>query len=141
MPCERWVVMRIRLGLALLSLLTAACAAPEDGATDLAGSQWMLERIDGDVPATPARARLSFERERLAASAGCNAIGGPWRVEGLRLIAGPLVQTEMYCEGPVWEQEKALSALLAAAPVMTREGDLLTLVSSGHRVRLARVRG
>ncbi len=113
----------------------------EDGGSDLAGSQWALERMDGEVPSVPERARLSFERGRLAASAGCNAIGGPWRVDGLRLIAGPLVQTEMYCDGPVWEQERALSALLAAGPVITREGDTLTLVSSGHRARLARIGG
>jgi len=130
-----------RISIALLPLLAAACAMPDESGSDLAGSQWALERIDGEAPSAPARARLSFERERLAASAGCNAIGGPWRVDGLRLIAGPLVQTEMYCEGPVWEQERALSALLAAGPVITREGDTLTLVSSGHRARLARIGG
>ena len=134
--------MRIRIALAfLLPLFAAACAMAEDSGSDLAGSQWMLERIDGDAPSLPVGARLSFERERLAASAGCNSIGGPWRVDGLRLIAGPLVQTEMYCDGPVWKQEQALSALLSAGPVITREGNVLTLVSSGHRARLARVGG
>ena len=132
---------RIAFALAVLPLFAAACAMPEDGGSDLAGSQWTLEQIDGDAPSSPARAILSFERERIAASAGCNAIGGPWRVDGLRLIAGPLVQTEMYCEGPVWKQERALSALLSAGPVITREGNVLTLVSSGHRARLARVGG
>ncbi len=134
--------MRIRIALAFfLPLFAAACAMTEDSGSDLAGSQWMLERIDGDAPSLPTGARLSFERERLAASAGCNSIGGPWRVDGLRLIAGPLVQTEMYCDGPVWKQEQALSALLSAGPVITREGNVLTLVSSGHRARLARVGG
>lgn len=127
-----------RLSLTLLPLL-AACALPQDSGSDLAGSQWKIVRIDGEAPAVPARARLTFERERLAASAGCNSLGGPWRIEGLRLIAGPLVQTEMYCEGPVWDQERALAALLSAGPVITREGETLTLVSSGHRARLARV--
>ena len=132
--------MRSRIALTFcLPLFAAACAMPEDSGSDLAGSQWTLEQIDGVSPSSPAGARLSFERERLAASAGCNSIGGPWRVDGLRLIAGPLVQTEMYCEGRVWEQERALSALLSAGPVITREGDVLVLVSSGHRARLARV--
>lgn len=135
--------MRSRIAPALfLPLFAAACAmAQEDSGSDLAGSQWTLEQIDGDAPSLPAGARLSFERERLAASAGCNSIGGPWRVDGLRLIAGPLVQTEMYCDGPVWKQERALSALLSAGPVITRKGNVLTLVSSGHRARLARVGG
>jgi len=132
---------RIAFVIALFSLFVAACAMPENGGSDLAGSQWTLEQIDGDAPSSPLHAKLSFERERLAASAGCNSIGGPWRVDGLRLIAGPLVQTEMYCEGPVWKQERALSALLSAGPVITREGNVLTLVSSGHRARLARVGG
>lgn len=127
-----------RIVLILAPLLTATCAMPEESGSDLAGSRWTLERIDGETPAVPAKATLTFERGRLAASAGCNAIGGPWRVDGLRLIAGPLVQTEMYCEGPVGEQERALSALLAAGPVITREGGTLTLVSSGHHARLTR---
>lgn len=125
--------------LSLLPLIAVSCTMPEDSGSDLAGSRWAIERIDGEAPSDPAKARLSFERERLAASAGCNSLGGPWRVDGLRLIAGPLVQTEMYCDGPVWEQERALSALLAAGPVITREGDTLTLVSSGHRASLARI--
>ena len=133
--------MPSRIAIAMLPLLAGACAMPDESGSDLAGSQWALERIDGAAPSVPARARVSFERKRLAASAGCNAIGGPWRVDGLRLIAGPLVQTEMYCDGPVWEQERALSALLSAGPVITREGDTLTLVSSGHRARLARIAG
>lgn len=130
---------RIAFVITLFSLSVAACAVPEDSGSNLAGSQWTLEQIDGAVPSSPTQAKLSFERERLAASAGCNSIGGPWRVDGLRLIAGPLVQTEMYCDGPVWQQERALSALLSAGPVITREGNVLTLVSSGHRARLARV--
>ena len=133
--------MPSRIASFILPLFAVACAMPDERGSDLAGSQWSLERIDGNAPSAPARARLSFERERLAASAGCNAIGGPWRVDGLRLIAGPLAQTEMYCEGPVWQQERALSALLSAGPVITRKGDTLTLVSSGHRARLARVGG
>lgn len=130
-----------RISLALMPLLTATCAMPEESGSDLTGSRWALERIDGETPAVPAKAMLTFERGRLAASAGCNTIGGPWRVDGLRLIAGPLVQTEIYCEGGVSEQERALSALLAAGPVITREGGTLTLVSSGHRARLSHIGG
>ena len=65
-------------------------------------------------------------------------MGGPWRVDGGRLIAGPLVQTQMYCEGPVWDQEKAVGALLAAAPRFSVGGDVMTIESSGHSAELRR---
>ena len=65
-------------------------------------------------------------------------MSGAWRTEGERLIAGPLTQTEIYCEGPRWHQEKALGALLAAAPRFALEGDTLTLQSSGHSAELRR---
>lgn len=82
---------------------------------------------------------LSFEAGRIAVNVGCNGMGGPWRVEDGRLIAGPLAQTEMYCEGPVWQQEQAITALLAGAPRFEIEGDRMALMSSGRSAELRRV--
>ena len=65
---------------------------------------------------------------------------GSWRVEDRRLVTGPLSQTEMYCAGAVWDQEKALSALLASAPLLTSDPQwtTITLTSQGHSARLVR---
>ncbi len=45
---------------------------------------------------------------------------------------------EMYCEGMIWKQEQAISALLVVAPQVDLSGDWMTLRSSGHSARLKR---
>lgn len=118
-------------------LLISACASAGDNESDLADSTWTFIAIDGADPAS-GEARLSLARDRLNANVGCNGLDGPWRVEGGRLIAGPLVQTRMHCEGPVWDQEKAIGSLLSAAPRVIVEGDFMTIEASGHSAELRR---
>jgi heat shock protein HslJ len=127
-----------RIFLALFSLsLLSACAAASEGQASLEDSTWRFVSIDGAAPVS-GKARLTFEDDRLGANVGCNGMGGPWRLEGRRLIAGPLAQTQMYCEGPVWDQEKAIGALLAGAPEFSVETDRMVLKSSGHSAELQR---
>ncbi|MBB4612008.1 META domain-containing protein [Novosphingobium taihuense] len=116
--------------------LLAGCATAPTESAGLAGTRWIITRVDGAAPAAPSRASLKFEDERLSANVGCNGIGGDYRVEGNRLIAGPLMATRMFCEGPVWQQEEAVNALLSAAPEMRRSGSTLRLVSGGHALDL-----
>ncbi len=126
-------VVLITVSVSLLS----ACAAAKDGQAHLANSTWRFISIDGAAPVS-GKARLTFEDDRIGANVGCNGMGGPWRVEGGRLIAGPLAQTEMYCDGPVWGQEKAIGALLAGAPEVSVQPGKLVLRSSGHSAELQR---
>ena len=135
------MTMRRLAALAMLAALSGCVAAASGSTSALVGSEWQLIAIDGDPAANRDRAKLSFAADSLGASVGCNRIGGNYRVEGNRLIAGPLTQTEMYCEGLVWGQEQALSALLVGAPEMRMTDGRLTLVSSGHRAEFARVAG
>ena len=129
--------MRAALPLAL-ALLAAGCVAKPSAPHAMAG-EWQVAEIDEDSPAKPAQARLTFADDGLSASVGCNSLGGPWQVEQNRLIAGPLESTEMYCVGPVGEQEKALAALLVAAPTIALDDGELVLRSSRHSVRLERL--
>ena len=125
-----------RLLLFPLALL-GGCAAPAGEPSQFAEKSWRFLAIDGEKPAAQAT-ELSFEAERIGANVGCNGMGGPWRIEDGRLIAGPLVQTKMFCEGPVWQQEQAVGALLAGAPRVEIEGDRLVLKSSAHSAELTR---
>lgn len=127
---------------ALLLALAAlpSCTMAQPGAALLAGTKWQVTRIDGAAPVAGDKARLSFESDRLGANVGCNGMGGDYRIEGERLIAGPLIATRMFCEGPVWGQEEAVGALLAGAPKIARRGDSLRLESSGHSLEAVRVR-
>lgn len=93
-------------------------------------------RIDGAAPAAPQKASMRFDAERLGANVGCNSIGGEYRVQEGRLLAGPLMATRMFCEGPVWQQEEAVNALLSAAPTLQRSGSTMRLVSGGHALDL-----
>ncbi|HTN15892.1 MAG TPA: META domain-containing protein [Sphingomonadaceae bacterium] len=123
----------------LLALPVAGCVAQTAPPHGLAGSEWRITAIDGQTPAAPDRARMALQKDRLSANVGCNSMSGPWRVEKSRLIAGPLMQTKMFCEGPIGEQEQAASALLVAAPTLELDGARLTLRSSGHSLTLERI--
>lgn len=125
--------------LCALAALTAACSGPRASVPPIEGSEWKLLRIDGTEAAIPERARLTFHKGRIGANVGCNGIGGPYRIEGTQLLAGPLAQTGMSCEGPVWNQEKALGALLVGAPQMSLDGNRMTLVSNGHDAQFERI--
>lgn len=129
-----------RLAL-LASLIAVSGCVAASGASNstLSGSDWQMLAIDGDAAANLDQAELTFTADTLGASVGCNQIGGNYHVNDNRLIAGPLNQTEMYCEGPVGGQEQALSALLVAAPEIRLAGNRLTLISSGHRAEFARI--
>lgn len=125
---------------ALLSIAAAAllggCATAPSGGASLADTRWTILRIDGTAPVMPDKATMRFEDDRLGANVGCNGIGGDYRVEGSRLIAGPLMATRMFCEGPVWKQEEAVNALLSAAPELLRSGKTMRLTSGGHTLDL-----
>lgn len=125
--------MRKAVALILVSVvLLGGCATAPSGGAALAGTRWAIMRIDGAAPVAPDKAMMRFDEDRLGANVGCNGIGGDYRVEGSRLIAGPLMATRMFCEGPVWQQEEAVNALLSAAPELLRSGDTLRLTSGGH---------
>ena len=128
-----------RLVLLVLPLLAAGCVAASRPAAPLAGTSWRLLAIDGQPAALLDKAGISFDSETVSAGVGCNRMGGAYHVDRQRLFAGPLVQTEMYCEGAVWGQEQALSALLAGAPQIDLSAERLTLVSSGHRAEFSRI--
>ena len=131
--------MKRLAALAMLAALSGCVAASGASNSALSGSEWRMLAIDGDAAANLDQAKLSFTADTLGASAGCNRMGGNYHVKDDRLIAGPLNQTEMFCDGPVWGQEQALSALLVAAPEIRLVGNRLTLISSGHRAEFARI--
>ncbi len=98
----------------------------------MVGTRWRLTAIDGLAPDKPEAARMTFERDRFSASAGCNTIGGDYRLEGGRMIAASVMATQMYCASQIMSQEQAVNALLAGAPQIERQGQRLRLASAGH---------
>lgn len=92
--------------------------------------------IDGAKPVS-ADARLEFDADNASANVGCNGMGGPWRLEGKRLFVGPLVSTEMWCDG-MMEQERTVKTLLSATPEVSISGGRMTLRTGGHSAELVR---
>ncbi|MBV1688068.1 META domain-containing protein [Novosphingobium sp. G106] len=127
---------QVLLPLASLALL-AGCTTTEAGTStpSLGDSEWKFTAIDGAPPV--GEATLSFQGERLSANAGCNRMGGTWRSEGGKLVAGPLMATKMFCEGKM-DQERAVSELLGNSPDLELSADRMTLKNTAHSAELVR---
>ena len=123
---------------ALAAPLLAACTTAGAAPGPIAGTSWTFMLIDGQKPVS-SRAALTINAKSLAADAGCNGMGGDLTIEPGRLVTGPIISTQMYCEG-VMAQERAVSALLGGSPRYKVLGDTLTLTGPGHSAKLARKR-
>lgn len=128
--------------LAALPLL-AACAAtngtPKETAApspDQPLTSWTFVSIDGEAPRSP-KAELRIYPRRIAATAGCNGLGGELEVTNGQLKVGPIVATRMYCDG-LMEQERAISELLGASPAFFIENGRMGIRSDKHVAELVR---
>ena len=129
-----------------LALSSAALASPPRPAPPgvvpstraLTGTTWSIVRIDGKAPASP-RAEVRLLQGRISATAGCNGLGGTWRIERGRLVGGPFVSTMMFCEG-LMEQERQLADTLGERPEIRMVGNRMALKSAAHAIELVRRR-
>lgn len=129
--------------LAALPLL-AACATPQavadaepEGRPNGPLSIWTFVSIDGQKPVSD-KAELRIYAKRIAATVGCNGLGGDLEVtEDGRMKVGPMVSTMMYCEG-LMEQERAVSELLGASPTFFVENGQMGIKSGQHVAELVR---
>jgi heat shock protein HslJ len=131
----------IRAGLcALLAILLAACAAAGPTAT-LEGRAFLSTSVTDGGAERPLVAgtqiRLGFADGRISASAGCNTMGGVYRVDGGALVLPDgLATTEMGCDPPRHAQDDWLSAFLAARPALRLADSELALEGGGTVIRL-----
>ena len=150
--------MRTRTRLLLtaaLAVLVAACSAgtgipapttsgdrpsasaPGDlhGLEGVEGRTFLATGAVGRIIAPGSRMRVSFAGGQLGASGGCNSMGGPYRIEGGRLVVGQLAMTEMACAAVLMDQDQWLASLLDGATVRL-DGDTLTLAKAGARLTM-----
>ena len=63
---------------------------------------------------------LSFDGDRISASAGCNQIGGSYSATDLGILeVTDLFMTEVGCDGPRHEQDEFVADFLVAGPAFT----------------------
>jgi heat shock protein HslJ len=82
------------------------------------------------------RIRLSFKDGQIGASAGCNLLGGGYRLDGGRLVADQLVTTDMGCDPARHAQDAWLAAFLGGRPAFRLAGNDLSLQRDGTIVEL-----
>lgn len=130
---------RLATALALMTILASAgCAAT--AATSLGEREFLSVNVtDGGAPrplVPGTTIRLNFSGANLGASAGCNSIGGTYRIEGGRLVFEGGAMTEMGCDAARHAQDDWLSTFLASKPTVRLNGNDLTLESGGVVVSL-----
>lgn len=129
----------LRFGALLLVALLAACAST-GGAATLDGREFLSTAVTVDgapmalVPGTGVR--ISFQEGQLSASAGCNSIGGAYRIDDGALAFDGGGMTEMGCDPDRHAQDDWLVGFLAARPTVALDGTNLVLTSGGTVVAL-----
>lgn len=118
-------------------LLPAACGTLGASTERLEGSKWAFTMIDGTAPVS-SKAALNIDAGRIGAYVGCNGMGGDLKIAQGKLVTGPIIATEMYCDG-VMEQESAVGALLGSSPAFKIKGEVLHLEGGGHQADLKRL--
>jgi heat shock protein HslJ len=122
--------------VATLTLALSACAGAS--APQLAGKDYVAAKVtDGgrDRPLVAGtKLRLSFTATDLGASAGCNHMSAPYRVDNNRLIVGSLATTDMGCEPDLMAQDQWYGELLGATPAISLAGSELILEVGSVRI-------
>lgn len=129
--------MNYRLALPALFLL-AACSATTPISADPGSTRWTFVAIDGQPPVS-SKAELTFQEHRISANVGCNGMGGDLKFEKGRIIVGPIISTEMFCDG-LMEQERAVAELLAGSPQLFVENGRMLIHSDKHMAELIKKR-
>lgn len=130
-PFKEELMRGISLGFILpLALCVTACSTtPEESSSSglpqrLTGTQWSVERIDGNEPqGAPLTVDFSFDG-RVNGNAGCNTFSGPFIQTGPRVRIGDVLSTRMACADIArQQQESRLLAILNGQMTLRQESD------------------
>jgi heat shock protein HslJ len=132
-------IRRLATGVAIVTLLTAATACAASG-PQLADRAFLSVAVTDGGLARPlvagTRIRLDFRATDLGASAGCNSMGGTYKIENGHLVFEGGGMTEMACDEDRMQQDQWLFELLGSKPAIRLTGDELILESGSIVVRL-----
>ena len=131
--------------LAALLLLTGcarvAGAGPDAPAADELDGRTFLSTGATDAGAprplvSGTRVRLTFRQGQVAATQGCNHLGGAYHLDGTALVVGDLAMTDMGCDAARNQQDQWMAALLTGRPTVTLTGDALVLTGAQSELKL-----
>jgi heat shock protein HslJ len=126
-------------------LMAAACAMPP--ATQLPEPATIVGRTflsanvtDGGAPrplVAGTQLRLVFQPDgNLGVTAGCNHIGGTYRIEGTTLLVEAGAMTDMGCDEPRHTQDEWIVRVLTSKPTLALAGADLRLTSGTVAIHL-----
>lgn len=125
--------------LVLLGLVLAGCAAAPSGPT-VDEREFLSTSVTEDGQDRPlvdgTQIRLTFNDGQIGASAGCNIMGGSYRIEDGRLLFEGGGMTEMGCDDARHAQDDWLFGFLGSQPTISLDGSDLTLAAGGTVVEL-----
>jgi heat shock protein HslJ len=109
---------------------TTASRTPQ--AATLAGTEWLLEDLNGSGVLDDAQATLSFlEGGRISGNGSCNRFSGSAEIKSGTIKVGPLAMTRMSCPPAVDDQEARYMQALQSADRIALDGSNLLLFSPG----------
>ena len=120
-----------------IAALVAACgggsATPGPTAQTLDGRTFLSTKVDGPALVAGTVIRMTFKDGNVSVNAGCNTFGGQYRIDGDRLVVGPIITTEIGCQPNLAAQDQWIAGLIGGATIGL-DGNTLTLALSGIRV-------
>ena len=147
MHVPRWLAAALLLGAALV---VAGCARATDAGAGSSvrsgptsppvdGIKYLSTSVTGRDLVAGTRIELTVNGGNVSASAGCNSVFGPVRIQDGRMsVPEPLGMTAMGCLTPgQGEQDSWLMSFLQDGPALAVAGDGFTLTGSGVSVTLS----
>ncbi len=126
----------IAAALAATTLFSATTSMAQTGAgdTDLLGTAWLAERIDGRGVIDRARSTMEFANPgQVGGLAGCNRYFGPVTLEAGTISFGNLAATRKMCGETLMDQEQRFLKALSKAErlELTHEEKMLLVYADG----------
>ena len=116
-----------------------ACGAGGGGVA-LEDTTWQLQsygeagNLHATLEDTEVTAEFSSKDKTVKGSGGCNSYGGGYELDGNTLtLPGPIVSTEMACDGPIMNQEAEYLSILQSAGSFSIDGDQMT-ITGGNKI-------
>ncbi len=124
--------------LIVSAALGAACgggSSPSPTAETLEGRTFLSTGVEGQSLVAGSVVRITFQAGQLSVRAGCNSMGGPYRIDGDLLVPGQLSTTEMACDPLLMAQDQWVGDLLGGATIAIGHNPL-TLTKGTVRLML-----
>ncbi|HUQ44886.1 MAG TPA: META domain-containing protein [Candidatus Limnocylindria bacterium] len=134
------VLTRIVFALGLFAIIAGAAGCQTAGSLGLAERDFLSVAVKegGAARALVAgtRIRLHLGDSELGASAGCNSMGGTYRIEGGRLVFEGGAMTEMGCDPERHAQDDWLATFLSSKPALRLANNDLILDGGATVIQL-----